>query len=281
MLRKTSDVACSKTIYSEDLCFSDLKSSFDLHEEWEITLIIGGSGVFITGNSMISYKSGDLLVIGSNITHSFVCSGPEPFIARSLKISPDMMWGLLEIPEMADFKNFFALYRHGCLFKDIISDELTMKFIESQTASGANLVFCLFQIIQLILASTGSQPVTFEKNKFLSFDSERLKKIHRYVNENIGKNITLNQIAEIANLTPTAFCRFFKQQTGTHFISFLNDIRIKSACRYITTKRGNCSVAELAFNFGFSSVKSFNRVFKVIKGMPPGKFLELALKELN
>jgi len=87
---------------------------------------------------------------------------------------------------------------------------------------------------------------------------------------NFDKQITLTEVAKLANMTEAAFSRFFKSRTGMTFIDSLNEIRLGHASRLlIDTTR---SIAEIAYHSGFNNISNFNRIFKKKKSSTPKEF---------
>ena len=89
--------------------------------------------------------------------------------------------------------------------------------------------------------------------------------------KNFEREISLEEVAEIANMTPNAFCRFFKLRTRKTFSDFLNDVRIGHACRML--QNNEKSVLEICFSSGFNNVSNFNRQFKRRMKMSPSVYL--------
>ena len=78
-----------------------------------------------------------------------------------------------------------------------------------------------------ILASVGfTQSVN-------SSDFERFNKVYRFLVKNFNKPIKLEEVAAVAGLTPTAFCRYFKERTKKTFVQYLNDMRIGHAKKFL------------------------------------------------
>jgi AraC-like DNA-binding protein len=75
----------------------------------------------------------------------------------------------------------------------------------------------------------------------------------------------------VANLTPGAFCRFFRQHTRKTFSTLLNEVRVEHACRYL--RESKQSISQIAFSCGYTNLSNFNRQFKDIMGMPPGEYI--------
>lgn len=97
--------------------------------------------------------------------------------------------------------------------------------------------------------------------------SRRIEKICKYIEVNFKKDITLKEIAELVNMSESAISHFFKKRTNRSFITYLTDVRIGYASRLLaeTTQ----SVADIAFECGFSNLSNFNRIFKKYKNQTP------------
>ena len=98
-------------------------------------------------------------------------------------------------------------------------------------------------------------------------DSVRLNKVYKYVIDNIHTEISLDKAASIANLSKSAFCRYFKKRANKTFVQFLNEIRVGQACRMLINE--NHSIAEICYTCGFNNISYFIRQFKKITGFTP------------
>ena len=92
-----------------------------------------------------------------------------------------------------------------------------------------------------------------------------------YTLDNFDKILTVKEVAEIANMTPNAFCRYFKQRANKTYFNFVLDIRIGHACKLLSRNR-ELRISEIAFQSGFNNLTNFNRKFKQIKGLTPSEF---------
>jgi AraC-like DNA-binding protein len=97
-----------------------------------------------------------------------------------------------------------------------------------------------------------------------------MQTINEYVYRNFKEPIRINDIATIANMTVTSFCRYFKSRTLKTFVRFLNEVRISYACRLLNN--GNYTITDACFESGFNSLSYFNRQFKAIMKMAPRKY---------
>nr|WP_262908929.1 AraC family transcriptional regulator [Leeuwenhoekiella parthenopeia] len=103
-----------------------------------------------------------------------------------------------------------------------------------------------------------------------------MSKVFDFCLSHFQERISLEEIAEIAVMSPTAFCRFFKERTNKTFSEFLTGLRIEHACQLLRTPDQQEPIANIAYAAGFNSVSNFNRYFKKEKGMSPREYRNLS-----
>lgn len=106
----------------------------------------------------------------------------------------------------------------------------------------------------------------------ITSDSRRVQKVQDYINEHYREEIRLNQLADIAGMTPVSFSRFFKIRTGKNLSDYIIDIRLGFAARLLVDSTE--SIAEICYDCGFNNLSNFNRIFKKKKGCVPKEFRE-------
>lgn len=112
-------------------------------------------------------------------------------------------------------------------------------------------------------ASTGQQKEYMEK--FLH--------ICDYIEDHCSEDLTLDGVADMCGFSKFYFSRLFKQFTNVSFYKYVNQKRIaKAAELLIEPKR---PITDVALRCGFSSLSSFIRMFKIIKGCTPTEFRNL------
>jgi len=88
----------------------------------------------------------------------------------------------------------------------------------------------------------------------------RINRIKGYPHENFHQKIELENIAQMASMSPTYFSAWFKRSMGQSLIKYVNKLRIEKACRWLSAT--DWDIAEIAFKVGFQQVTHFNRVLK-------------------
>ncbi len=105
---------------------------------------------------------------------------------------------------------------------------------------------------------------------FNDSDNDRLDKIMLFLHENYQRQISLEELASLINMSEASLTRFLKKWTGKTFIDNLNDIRIAEAVyRLIDTSD---TIAEICYKSGFNNISNFNRAFKRRKDTTPTEY---------
>lgn len=250
------------------------------HPEFEMLYVIEGSGTRFVADSIEEFQSGDFALIGSNLPH-FWRSG-EKYLNGNGNLR--VRYVVIQFP--ADFiKNEIQNYpeyhligdllkraARGVWFSPSFSAQTHKKIIKIVNNSGFDRVIGLQELLQTmaktneyrLLAGELYQP---ESHNFSNF---RLAKVMQFLNTNYQQKIELERVAEIANLHPAAFCRFFKEKSGKPLSEYVNDLRISYACRLIID--GKLSVSQISFESGFNNLSNFNRTFKKHTGLAPTQY---------
>ena len=110
-----------------------------------------------------------------------------------------------------------------------------------------------------------------------TFNSRRIHKIQKYINDNYREEIRLEHMASLVGMTSTSFSRFFKLRTGKTLSDYVIDIRIGFASRLLVDT--TMSIAEICYECGFNNLSNFNRIFKKKKDCSPKEFREFYRKK--
>ena len=103
-------------------------------------------------------------------------------------------------------------------------------------------------------------------------NSEKIKKIYRYIQENYHKKIKVEEVADLVDLSVVSFSRLIKLRTGKTFIDFLNELRLGYATKLLI--ESNKNITEICYECGFNNISNFNRIFKKSQNCTPSEFRE-------
>jgi AraC-like DNA-binding protein len=105
------------------------------------------------------------------------------------------------------------------------------------------------------------------KHNMVEHDKDRINAIYEYSLKNFKRPIQLEEIAEVAKISPHSFCRYFKSRTRKTYSRFLIEIRVGYACKLLI--ENNLSVKQLCYESGFNNFTSFHKYFKMITNKSP------------
>ncbi|MCJ8013399.1 response regulator [Paenibacillus sp. KQZ6P-2] len=100
--------------------------------------------------------------------------------------------------------------------------------------------------------------------------AEVIQKVHRYIEENIAKDISLNALADYVGLNPSYFSRLYKQMTGIGLSKYVNDYRNLISKEMLLNT--SMKVNEIAAALGYNSALAFIRFFKKQNEMTPQEY---------
>jgi AraC-like DNA-binding protein len=243
------------------------------HSAYELVYIEGCDGTRQVGEHISKYVGSDLVFIGSNIPHlNFDFGVKTDYEKRVLHIQPDFLHFVTnKTPELKSIAALFEKARYGIAFGE------KTKLILSKSLKNLNQLAEFNQFLEVLsIFKLLSETDDFEllhtipiENQYNSREQNRMKHLYQFLDENYLRKIELDEVAQIANLSNAAFCRFFKQMTKLTFIEFLNHYRINHAKNLLHSGK---NISETCFESGFESLSYFNRTFKKVVGENPMEF---------
>jgi AraC family transcriptional regulator len=105
------------------------------------------------------------------------------------------------------------------------------------------------------------------------FSPSRFKQVIEYIHDHLAQNLSLADLAKIANLSPSRFAYLFRQETGSSPHQYVIQARIERATRLLKAG-GESSIGEIAHRVGFTDQSHFTRHFKRIVGVTPKAILQ-------
>jgi AraC-like DNA-binding protein len=240
------------------------------HPEYELTLIIAGSGKRLVGDSHENFGPGDLVLIGPSMPHTWV-SDPSSADCSAIVIQfpAAFISAFLSFPEFKKLADLLELSARGLYFPG--KPDLQEALCRLPASTGPEKIVQLLSILEqlsqqqpVILASQNFTPVTGGENE------TRINKVCRYVQRNIDRKISLDEVAGLVSLSEAAFCKFFRRATGKTFSDYVNDVRISRACALLTGS--DQPIGTIAYSCGFENLAYFNRIFLKKKSINPKAF---------
>lgn len=247
------------------------------HTEVELIHFEKGEGTQFIGDSINRFKAGDVVLVGSNLPHYwrfddvyFDENAAETADVRVVHFTENF-WGgpFLDLPEMAATRALLEKAKRGIH----ISGETNLRIAELLQnllqADGPQRIILLIEALSVIANSKNVTMLSSMgfKQECLEGESDRINAIYEYSLKNFKRKIQLEEIADMANISPNSFCRYFKSRTRKTYSQFLIEIRVGHACKLLI--ENNLSIKQLCYESGFNNFTSFHKYFKMITGKSP------------
>jgi AraC-like DNA-binding protein len=275
----TLPVTNSFVVKTDDM---PLKNPWHYHPEAELIYLNNGHGTRFIGDSVGSLEDGDLFLIGSNLPHTtqrdlhyyHERQGEKPF-SIIVQFLPDFLGkDFFKTPEFFCIQMLLMNARRGLRFTGAERKAVGTRLMQLHTLSPPYRTLELITILLELSDLTSYEYLSSEGfvNVYGELHHARLNKVYEYSVNHFMDRIPIEVVADLANLTPAAFCRFFKARTGKTYIEYLTKLRISFACKLLAEDKLN--ISEVGNLSGFTNISLFNRQFKELIGMTPSEYRE-------
>ena len=260
--------------FMADTCYTPyFETPWHYHPEYEMVLVLEGRGKRFIGNNVADYEPGDVCFIGSNLPHlyrkddgdavggSLVIHFLEDFLGKDFGI----------IPEMQKIKMLFDRSSMGVQVNGKTKEKMSEMMNVLIDVTGMDRLIILLQLLNLLADSNEYELLSSPEIKGQnSVDSDRLNRVFDYVMRHFKENIEVGDIAKLANMSYSGFCRYFKTRTKKNFTHFVNEIRVGYACRRLVET--DLNVENICFESGFNNKTNFMEQFRKIVKCTPFQF---------
>ena len=256
------------------------KSPFHYHPELELVYVKQSHGKRIIGDKLDTFTDGDMVFIGSNLPHVWLndeiyYKGFTYLKAQALVVYFNkelFSKTFYELKESNQINDLFNRASRGIKINGGTKSKIGGKMEKLAKKKGLDRIICLLELLNIIATSKEIEYITNESytGTTLNSKTDRLSDVYKYITTNYYNDISLDEIAKIANISANSFCRLFKQRTNRHFIQYLNEVRISNACKFLLET--NLNVSEIAFQCGYKTLSNFNKIFKKSTGLSPNQY---------
>ena len=237
------------------------------HPEVELTLILSGEIEYQVDDNTYLLSAGDGLFCNSNSLHSGHMREDIECTYLSVTFHPRFLYG---------YENSILQTKY---VNHIISNELWSSLLLTRSITWQKEILeCISKIYELYQAV----PDDFELqthmllliiwHKFYHYFStqpnnkrkpnqhlQRLRDILLFIEEHYNQDISLEDVAKIANICKSECCRFFKKQMGMTIFDYILYLRIQNSLPLL---KKTDSITEVASTVGFASPSYYSQIFK-------------------
>lgn len=276
----------NQPIQLKEIVQARFDAPYHFHPELELTLIISGEGKRFIGNQISDFSPGDLVLLGSNLPHcwqnhrkDWLTSDEDLEAAQAIVIhfKRDFLGEkFLENDACKNIRQLLDRAKSGLTILGPTQDRIAREILKLKELAPFPRLLAFLQILQsLTIGGADVQPIDTNEGGYTvsKIDLERINRIYAYIIAHYTQEVHLDEVAHLANMTETAFCRYFKKVTQKTFVEIVTEFRIKHACQMLRTSQK--TMVEICFESGFGNLSHFNKQFKQWMKVPPLQYRKM------
>ena len=237
-----------------------------------LALVAGGAKAARLNERPLHYGAGQYLVIGVElpiVAHITQASPEAPFLGIGLDLHPGPIAALLLEAGPARPSEGPPL---GLAISDVtpaLLDAMTRLLALADEPGHAAALAPAFEREILWRALTGPQGGLVRQIGLADSRLTHVARAIRFIREHFAEPIRIEQLAELAAMSPSSLHRHFRAVTAMTPIQFQKQVRLQAARSRLLAEPGD--VAGAGFAVGYESASQFNREYRRMFGAPPGR----------
>lgn len=273
----------TKTFSIAHLYKEEKAMEMHIHDCYELYYSISGGKQFLIDNRFYSISPGDLFVINQYESHKLTQIDNSVHERIVLSIYPDFVRRLSTAETDLDYciSNRDSRFQHR-LSLDRASRQRFLYYVNKITSADGYAHDIIEQAAFLELLAMINALMMNARSDFHAAENpvsdykynQQVNDILAYINQNIGQNITVEQLAASFFLSESYICRIFKQATGTTINKYITARRISIAKAHLNA---GDSVGVAFEKSGFGDYSSFFKAFTKAVGVSPKKYANLSV----
>ncbi len=246
---------------------------YHFHEFDKIVILISGSVDYTVEGTTYKLEPWDILLVRHHMIHRALIDVTVPYeriiiyldSAYVDRFAPE--GGLMECFAEAERRRF-CLMRPTEQEIPVLSESLErLETAAEDTAFGSELMRGTVLVQLMVLLNRIMQRDDSNNNTAIEYN-EKIAAALSYINENLTKELSVDELAALCYLSRYHFMRLFKAQTGCTVHNYIRQKRLVLAARLIREGMGAQSAAA---ECGFADYSAFHRAFTSTFGVSPGK----------
>lgn len=224
-----------------------------------------GAGWIQVPNGRVAIQAGAVFAIAPGIPHSYGADADNPWTIYWFHLSGSQCAAVTVTTKNENESPAQAIRVQFSEERIRLFDQIVAAFLNGYSQSNlifANLTLSYF-LASFVLPET-NQPGLIKPGM------SPTDKAIGYMQQQLSTSVTLDNIAQSANLSTSFFCRRFKQDTGYTPIAYFNHLRIQKACQLLHFS--DLRINEVATQVGIDDPFYFSRLFRKQMGVSPADY---------
>ena len=270
----------SSIFFARELKEKHFDPTWHAHDEYQLFLVVRGTGTRFIGNTVKQFGAGDLTFLGPNMPHLW--RSDETFFDMNtedhshglvLYFHKNALTPFMDKEEMALVKTLFEKLAYGMEITGKTVATLRQLMADLVHLHGVESIIQFFKILDTLAHTKDYHLLHNQAYTYLLKEEEtnRINLVYNYVARNFRNPIFIEEPAALLNMTPSSFSRYFRMKTSKSFSNFVTEVRIRNACNLLSTAETK-SVAQICYESGFNTLSNFNKQFKTVMGITPKEY---------
>jgi AraC-like DNA-binding protein/mannose-6-phosphate isomerase-like protein (cupin superfamily) len=237
------------------------------HEFYELSFVTSGEGKQVLNGVSYTMKRGDMFLLSPADFHEFFVENKSTVELYNVIFSEEMIKdGLQEVLFSGMVESVAVIHPDDILY---IESEFQRLWAEEHNLNIGNQLMTknILERILIEFIRRCGEKKGFVDQKSISFENHQINKTLTYIQHHFREQLTLEQVAKQAQLSPTYFSKCFSKATGISFQSYLQGLRLQFAKSLI--KSSDLPITEISHASGFNTLTHFNRCFNQKYGKSP------------
>ncbi|MDZ7900732.1 MAG: AraC family transcriptional regulator [Arcicella sp.] len=256
--------------------------NWHFHPHYQLFVVLEGSGTRFIGDNIQHFEAGDMVFLSPDLphlwrsdevyfrpdsglqTHGIVLYFTEDFLGKEF----------FEKNEMLKLRTLLLNASRGLEIKGDLRTKILQILSQLIHLQGFDGILKVLEMLNLLANFNDFEYISSigYTNPYKSSETERMRKVHDYTLANYRTSMNLDEVASLAGMATSAFCRYFKARTNKTFFDFVSELRIGFACKLLMDNQ--LSITQICYESGFNTLSNFNKQFKHLKGQTPSEYRE-------
>jgi len=250
------------------------------HSEYQLFVVLKGTGTRFIGDSIKSFEAGELVFTGADLPHLW--RSDELYFKKDNKhtikgiviyLQENFLGDhMMEKEEMLLLKKLFKRSARGLEFYGERKQLIVSMMQELVTMKGLESLIQLLKILQVISQTKDFNYISHTEytSPFNENETDRMNKVYEYAFKNFRKKISLPELSAMLFMTPTSFSRYFSIRNNKTFSKFITELRVKHACKLLM--ESDLPISTISYECGFNTLSNFNKQFKEVMLKKPSDY---------
>lgn len=248
--------------------------AYHFHQLFELVVFRGGMGSRLVGDSFQDVGGPDLILLGPALPHGWSVTGGPPSGPAELEFvvvlftRESLGLEILSKPEFSAVRDLVDRAGRGLSWPEEAIHRVEGRLFQLPHQADTTQYLSLLGVLDELARSSPSELVS---PAYRAQDEQRehedLARVLEVIHRRHAEPIALADVAGAVHMSVPTFTRFFRRMTGTSFVDYLNEWRVRRACSLLAET--DLRVADIADACGFANLSHFNRQFRRRRSATP------------